>query len=182
MEPVTVSFAFTEEDAVRQREAQAALALPGPYRFSAAALGALFLLLAAAVPAFRLPYRWGGAMAAACGVFLLFLLRPMLRAMLRRGAAEDFAAGRFGPAAQTVRFLPDAVEFRDERYEGRIPYGMLRAAYEDEKTLLLCLGESECRAVPLRAMDGEDRRRAEALLKDRMGRKFLQEGAREWTK
>jgi hypothetical protein len=182
MEPVTVRFAATADDAVRMRRAQTKLALPRAYRSAAELFGVLFLLLAAAVPVFRLPNRWAAAVAAVCGVFLLFLWQPLLRAAVRRGAQADFAAGRFGPPAQTVRFSPDEVEFAAEGYEGRIPYGMLYFAYEDRSVLLLYLGIGECRAVPLRAMAPEERRRVESLLKDRMKQKFMQEGAREWTK
>ena len=184
-EPVNVNFAITREDAVHIRAAQAELAMRGFYRVAARVLGACFLAAAvalASIPALRRTYRWACAAAAVCGVSLLFLWQPLLKTVVMAGAAEDFEAGRFGTPARAVRFSPQAVEFRAERYEAAIPYDMLWLAYEDKNVLLLYPGIGECHAVPKRALSKRELEAVNRLLTDRMRQKFLQEGAREWTK
>ena len=164
-----------------RRAAQANAAVSRRFAAAVKLLGVCLLAFAFLLPALRLSGRWFCAVSVACGVFLLFLCRPLGHALVRRRAAEDYEAGRCETPAQTVRFCGDHIEVRTERYEAEIPYGMLYRAYENETVFLLYTGIGECRSVPKRIMNGEDRKRVENLLKDRMKQNFVQEGAREWT-
>jgi hypothetical protein len=186
VEPVTVNFAMTREDFIASRTAQLKLLMPQPYRFAIKFMGAVLIGFAAVLlAAGHLRYRpapWLGALLAVCGVFLFFMYLPTVEASARKHAANDFDAGRCGPPARKVCFGENSVEIRSERYQAKIPYEMFYSAYEDGSVFLLYTGIGECRSVPKRTMNGEERKRVADLLGERLKRKFKQEGTREWTK
>lgn len=186
MEPVSVSFAVTREDFLDWRKAQMKRAMTRAYRQTVKLIGVYLLVFSALMillcVARDWPCQWPAAVAAAGGVFLLFLVDPTTIALTRLRAAEDFDSGRAWTPAQSVRFFPDRIEVRSERYDAEIPYGMLFCAYEDGAVFLLYTGGGECRCIPKRAMAPGDCEKVEALLADRLKQKFIQEGAREWTK
>ncbi len=186
MEPVAVSFAVTREDFLDWRKAQMKRAMAGAYRRTVRLAGVYLLIFSAVAILLCLargwPLQWLAAIAAAGGVFLIFLLNPTSLAVVRLRAAEEFDSGRAWTPAQAVRFYPDRLEVRSERYEAEIPYGMLFCAYEDGAVFLLYTGGVECRCIPKRAMAPGDCEKVEELLADRLKQKFIQEGAREWTK
>lgn len=186
MEPVTVSFAVTRDDFLDCRTAQMKRAMTHAYRLGVRLTGAYLLIFSAVEIALCVargwPGRWPAAVAAAGGIFLLFLLNPTLFTLTRMRAAEDFDSGRTAPASQTVRLFPDRIEIRSERYEAELPYSMLFCVFEDGGVFLLYTGGGECRCIPKRAMAPGDCETAEALFADRLKQKFIQEGAREWTR
>ena len=186
MVPVTVSFAVTREDYLDWRTAQMKHAMTRTYRQTVKLAGAYLLIFSVMMLALGIgagwPTKWPAAVAAAGGIVLLFLLKPTLFALMRLRAADEFDSGRAGTPSQTVRFYPDRIEVRSERYEASLPYGMLFCAYEDGAVFLLYTGAGECRCVPKRAMAPGDCEKVEALLADRLKQNFIQEGAREWTK
>ncbi len=182
MEPVTVNFAMTRDDYMSGQLARAKSGTARTETIAVKIFGIFLILLAFLLLLTRTTQSWLSAVAMAGGIFLLFLCRPLLHAIVRRKAADDFEAGRCGMPAQTVSFDNDRVCFRTERYEGHIPYGMLARAYEDGSVFLLFTGEDECRCIPKRTLDKQNQKRVEDLLKSRMKQKFVQEGAHEWTK
>lgn len=186
MDSVTVNFAMTREDFVSGALARLKMQTSGPYRMANRLTGGgLFVIgcvLFALYFAAGKPVQWLGTVCALFGAFLLFLNQPTQEAAVRRMAASRFEEGLCGVAAQTVSFGAGGVEISSERYEAKIPYGMLFAAYADETTILLCTASDESRIVPKRTMSTEEQKRVESLLAAEMNRKFKQEGARQWTK
>ena len=186
MESVTVNFAMTRDDFVNGALARLKMQTSGPYRTANRITGAGsvmlgFILFALYFMTHR-SVQWLGALCVVFGAFLLFLNLPMQGTAVRRMAAARFEKGLCGVAAQAVYFGESCVEIRSERYEAKIPYDMLFAAYADETTILLCTASDESRIVPKRTMSMEEQKRVEDLLAAKMNRKFKQEGAREWTK
>ncbi len=186
MDAVTVSFAMTREDFVNGALARLRMQVSGAYRTANSLTGAgtavIGLVLFALYFKAGRPVQWLGAVCLVFGAFLLFLNLPTQEAAVRRSAAARFEKGLCGVAAQTVGFGEDGVEISSERYEAKIPYEMLCAAFADETTVLLCTASDESRIIPKRTMSLEEQKRVESLLAVKMNRKFKQEGAREWTK
>ena len=186
MEPVTVSFAMTRDDYVGGALARLKMQTSGPYLAANRLAGGGMVVLGGILFALHFtahrPFQWLGAVCVVFGAFLLFLNLPAQEFFIRRAAAAKFEKGLAGVAAQTVSFGEDGVEIRSERYEAKIPYGMISAAYADGTAILLCTAEDESRIVPERTMTADEQKRVEGLLAEKMDRKFKQEGAREWTK
>jgi hypothetical protein len=186
MEPVTVNFAMTREDFVNGAAARLRMQTDGTYgvtvRLTGACMVALGCVLFAVHLAANRPVQWLGAVCVLFGAFLLFLSMSAQEAAVRRMAASRFDRGLCGVAAQTVSFREDCVEVSSERYEAKIPYGMLFSACADGTTILLCTAADESRIIPKRTMNREEQKRVESLLAAKLNQKFKQEGAREWTK
>lgn len=186
MEPVTLNFALTREDYGNGSAARLKMTTHGfsrtAERLTGIGLLALGGVLFALYFAAQRPMQWLAALCAVFGAYLLFLNQQVQEAAVRRIAGVQFEKGLCGVAAQQVVFREDCVEFRAERYEAKIPYGMLDSAYADESTVLLCTASDESRMIPKRTMTVQEQERVEHLLAAKLNQKFKQEGAREWTK
>ncbi len=187
MESVTVNFAMTREDFVNGALARLKMQTSGrvPHGEPPDGRRAVRNRLRPVCPVFcgGTGRCNGSARCARCSARFSFSStcrrrRPRCGGWLLRGLKKVCAAWR----RRRCVFEGSCVEISSERYEAKIPYGMLFAAYADETTILLCTASDESRIVPKRTMSTEEQKRVESLLASEINQKFKQEGAREWTK
>lgn len=182
MEPVTVNFALTREDCINGAMARLAMMCPKKrkwlVRLAEVFLIAAGCILAAVGATTRRPaFMWPGAVLAAAGLFTVIFLQPAQETAVRHMAGEGFDSGHFGTPAQTVTFGPQNLSVRSERYEANVPYTMLFSAYSDRNVFLIFTASDEWRIIPKRAMNGEESKRVQGLLKAGMKEKFKLEVA-----
>lgn len=186
MKPVTVSFAITREDFIKEAEARMKMQLTASVRACIRICGTIMLCFACLIfvrkKIFYADLNWTAAAIMAIAVFLIFLFMPTLGLAVRKNASERFNAGSIKATAKTVSFAEDVVKINAERYKAKIPYSMFYAAYADEATILLYTAVNECCSIPKRTMSISEQEQVEGLLASKLKQKFKQEGAREWMR
>lgn len=151
-----VSYLPVLEDVINFRLAVRRLQSSGGARAALRVLGALL-----AVGGVLLFVWQGGGLfdqAAWCllllfGLFVASYTDVLAPYLVRRRARIQFAEDQRILVAQTAAFYEDHCTIHTDRYDARLPYGLVYRVVEDKKQFLLYTGEDEVRFIPKRVLD-----------------------------
>ncbi len=115
---------------------------------------------------------------AAVGVIVGAFYDSIMRYAVRAHALREYEDIKKKFFAQITEFGESTVEIKTDRYTASIPYELFYKVYEDARMFILYTGINEMKFIPKRAMNEQECKQIQDILRSKLKEKYQQEGAR----